>query len=191
MAIDKNPGQPLRLLSVFTSSGTWTAPAGVTRAFVSIHGASGGGGNLGRYISSSGSTAGGAGVVSGAWVQVTPSATHAVVVGAGGSAGPNPGGHGVFTGGSGGTSSFEGNTFVVTGGSGGAYSPGNIGTSSGLTTLTALPAANSAIPKVGTITNQATGGQPGGNSTSPTSTSRYGSAGNAGPGAAGIVYIYV
>jgi hypothetical protein len=43
MAINTS-GKPLRHVSTFTSSGNWVTPAGVTSVFVSINGASGGGG---------------------------------------------------------------------------------------------------------------------------------------------------
>lgn len=189
MAININPGSPLRLLSVIGSSGNWTAPANTNVAFVSLHGASGGGGNMGRYQSAPNGTTGGGGIIAGAWVQVTPSATHAVVVGAGGAAGAAINSPGINTGATGGSTSFDGNSFIAYGGIGGSRYVGNGGSAAGATTLSTLPPSNLAIPKTGTITSQLTGGTTGGSS-SGTSTPRYGNANGAGAGQAGSVYIY-
>ena len=86
----------------FTSSGTWTAPTGVTKVWLLVVGGGGGGG--GAY--------GGGGGMGGAQTQqqftVSPSTGYTVTVGAGGSSGGN-----------GGTSSFS--TVTGLGGIGGYY----------------------------------------------------------------------
>jgi hypothetical protein len=189
MAININPGSPLRLLSVIGSSGNWTAPANTNVAFISLHGASGGGGNMGRYQSAPSGTAGGNGIIAGAWVQVTPSATHAVVIGAAGAAGAAINSPGINVGATGGNTSFDGNSFVAYGGSGGNRYGTSAGSTAGATSLSTLPPSNLAIPKTSAIVSQLTGGTTGGSSAG-TSTPRYGNANGAGAGQAGSAYIY-
>lgn len=186
MAINTNPVSPLRHVATFNSSGNYLAPAGATLAFVSIHGASGGGAggtNNGRYATGG---PGGSGLVAGAFVQITPSGNHVVTVGAAGAAGiqGNSG-----NGGSGGTTSFDG-ALSVTGGTGGSvtqgrYSTGtggNQSTASGTTSLTSL-SPSGAIVRTGNISTQNTGAAAGGNGGV-----RY-SAGAA--GSAGQLHIYL
>jgi hypothetical protein len=199
MAINTNPGSPLRHVATFNSSGNWTAPAGTNVAFISIKSASGGGGGGGgRYNSSDSGNgkSGGAGIVSGAYVQVTPGSSHSVTVGAAGSAGSassnvNPGG----AGGSGGSTIFD-SAFTVTGGGGGgqgqAHTPlpaGAQSVSSGTTSLTSLPPSASTLTRVGTISNQNTGATTAG--TGGNYTNRYSpkNAGNAGQAATLEIYI--
>lgn len=92
---------------LFTSSGSWTAPAGVTRVKATVI-AGGGGGSA--WAGSSG----GGGGYSCAWVTVSPGTTYTVTVGGGGF---YQGGNGF--GGTGGTSSF-GSFLSATGGGGGS-----------------------------------------------------------------------
>ena len=191
MAIDINPGTPLRAIASYTASGNFVVPAGTTRTFVSIHSATGGGGgrNAGcRYGGNTDGSAGGAGIVSGAWVQVSPGSTYAIVIGAGGGAGTTG------AGGTGGTSSFDGNAFVVTGSGGGTDNSNTAGaasTSSGLTTLSSLNPGGATIGKTGTISNQNTGalaaGVGGGGA------NRYNSFRNPSPsaGVSAQLYIYI
>lgn len=106
-------------IQVFTSSGTFTVPAGITKVKVTVvGGGGGGGGGMGNSaVAGAGGGMGGFGIkiISG----LTPSSTVSVTCGAGGSGGgtansPGPAG----TGTSGGTSSF-GAYISCTGGSGG------------------------------------------------------------------------
>ena len=69
---------------VFTTSGTWTAPAGVSSAQVILVGAGGGGGGGSQY-SAGGGGAGGAVVVQN--LSVTPGTAYPILVGAGGQGG--------------------------------------------------------------------------------------------------------
>lgn len=186
MAINTNPVAPLRHVATFNSSGNYLAPSGATLAFISVHGASGGsagGANNGRYATGG---PGGAGLIAGAFVQITPSGNHTVTVGAGGAAGVQ-GNNG--NGGTGGTTSFDG-AITVTGGTGGfttqgRYSTGtagNQGSASGTTSLTSLSPAG-AIVRTGTVSTQNTGAASG-----PNGGVRYG-AGTA--GTAGQLHIYL
>lgn len=116
--------------TVFTSSGVFTIPAGVTAMKVTVIGGGGGGspyatGTVGCQpnVHIAGS-AGGAGGISTQYLDnLTPSSTLTIVVGAGGNGGAGPSGNG----GSGGTSSVSSGTQTITtvsatGGGGGVYS---------------------------------------------------------------------
>lgn len=96
----------------FGSSGTWTAPTGVTKAIVTLIG--GGGGNSG-FTTCFGGVGGNGGFLIAA-VTVSPGTAYTVTIGAGGT-----GGAGTATGGTGGTTSF-GALASATGGSGGIWS---------------------------------------------------------------------
>jgi hypothetical protein len=96
---------------IFTSSGTWTAPTGVTTVGVTL--LAGGGGGGGTSATNTGGGGGGSGGAGMGWVTVTPGTTYAVTVGAAGTAG----GAGA-AGGAGGGSSF-GTLITATGGGGG------------------------------------------------------------------------
>jgi len=193
MALNQSFGTPIRLSATFTSSGTYTPPAGTTAVFVSIHGAGGGGGagstdSNGRYGSGNIGGTGGVGAIAGTWVQVTPGTGCSVSIGAGGG---NQA--------AGGTTNFD-NAFSVTGGNAGGNSPGgpsnsfpgsagNSGSGSSSSSLTALPPSASALPRASsTILVANSGGQPGGNGGPGVNTAAPTSVG--GTGASGIVYIY-
>ena len=201
MAINVNPGSPLRHVATFNASGNWTAPVGCSLAFVSIHG-SGGGGRGGVSFSgdiTNNTGNGAAGVVSGSWVQVTPGSSHIVTIGAGGAGGAGIANTNVTAnpGATGGTTSFDGALFV-TGGNGAptatrnTNSAGTVGAASGTTTLTSLSPGASTVTRVATLaatqnTGAFAGGTQGGNNSS-----RYGGSPAAGnTGASGQIHIYI
>lgn len=201
MAININPGTPLRHVATITSTGSWTAPVGTTLAFVSIHGATGGGGSGNnrpqRYGQVTSGSAGGVGTISAAYVQVTPGSAHTITIGAGGAGGGSANPDVASAGGStGGTTVFDG-AFSVTssGGAGGIpmtrYTFGTTGsasgTGSGTTSLTTVNPGASTLIRTGTITSQTTGGSSGGGGGGA---GRYTSSAG-GTGAAGFVHIYI
>lgn len=100
--------------ALYTSSGSWTVPAGVTTAEVEV--VSGGGGGSDNYAGGHGASC--RAVVSG----LTPGASITITVGAGGAGASNSS----VNGGSGGASSF-GSYVTCTGGGGGGKSGGSAG----------------------------------------------------------------
>ena len=102
--------------AIFGGSTTWTCPAGITQAIVSVVGGGGGGGGNDGY--QDGGRGGGGGIGIGS-VAVTPATVYTITVGNGGAANNNGAGS------AGGTSSFgpQGGTVLIsaTGGSGGGY----------------------------------------------------------------------
>lgn len=117
----------------FTSNGTWTAPAGVTTAFISGCGG-GGGGGAGNGAGASGGGGGGGASAYRTRVACVPGTAYTVTLGAAGTAGVNGGANGgaggattvgaliTLNGGSGGTNAGAGGaggTGNITGGSGG------------------------------------------------------------------------
>lgn len=112
---------------VFTSSGTFNIPAGVTSVEVQVWGGGGAGGASGDGSGGgvAGNTGGGGGGGGYGYKRITglvPGATETVTVGAGGAAGTGA------SGGSGGTSSF-GSHVTCLGGTGGARGTSSLGTS--------------------------------------------------------------
>jgi hypothetical protein len=101
-------------VQAFTSSGTWTRPAGTTRVKVEVRGGGGGGGGVSNASGNLAAGGGGQGGFTTELIDVTGTASETVTVGAGGTAGDTAGNNG----GAGGTSSF-GAFCSATGGAGG------------------------------------------------------------------------
>jgi len=101
---------------VLTSGTSWTCPAGVTRAVLTVVGGCGGGGSA---TSTGGPGGGGAGGFARAIVSLTPATSYTYSIGGAGSAGPAGG-----AGGTGGNSTFviASDTFTGAGGLGGGGS---------------------------------------------------------------------
>ena len=197
MAINTNPGSPLKQIATYNSSGNFVAAANTNIVFVSIHSASGGSGGSGQHRYSGGyqGGAGGAGKVGGAFVFVNPGGSHVVTVGAAGGAGAGAAGRyqAGAAGGSGGISVFD-NALTAAGGTGGAGGTPNVSSSAGaiasdLTGSTNLSTVSPSggIARTSTITTQATGGSAGGSAPSP---GRYAPQNGGAAGVAGIIHIY-
>ena len=195
MAININPGSPLRHVATFNASGNWVGPSGTNIAFVAIHSATGGGGGSGSYQQNQ--SPGGIGAISGAFVQVTPGATHSVTVGAGGAGGTGgcgPNNTGFNSGATGGSSSFDG--VFTQPGSGGGLSTGRYNQTAGATaaagtgttSLTAL-SPGGALARVATISSQNTGSQTRG--ASGNGNNRYANGNAGGAGSSGQINIYI
>ena len=105
-------------IQVFTSNGTFTVPAGITKVKVTVVGGGGGGGSAGGNCCFAATGGGGGGAAIEIISGLTPGGTVTVTVGAAGAAGS-----GFGNGGTGGTSSF-GAFCSATGGSGGAGTAG-------------------------------------------------------------------
>jgi hypothetical protein len=112
----------LSSVQVFTSSGTWTRPAGITKVIVEVQGAGGGGGHISHGANNGG--AGGGGGYAKKLLDVSSVLSATITVGSAGTTGS-----GTSTGGTGGASSWADgvNTDVVgNGGVGGAAGGSNV-----------------------------------------------------------------
>ena len=110
--------------AVFTTSGTWTVPPGVTTVWATGCGGGGGGGG-GVGSGTGGGGGGGAQAVLKQALTVVPGTVETVTVGAGGTAGSTSG-----AGGAGGTTSF-GSLLSLAGGGAGLHSGGGAGAAGG------------------------------------------------------------
>lgn len=128
----------------FTTSGTFTVPAGVSRIKVTVIG--GGGGGSG-YNTQSGGSGGPGGIGIGVY-DVVAGQQYAVTVGLGGA-----GSNGSSPGGTGGTSSF-GALLSATGGAGGIYN-GLLSTFNTAGTATGANRVNTNVPAFYDVTNEA------------------------------------
>ena len=97
---------------IFTTSGQWKCPTGVTSVHVFVHGGGGGGGKGSN--SGGGGGGGGSGKMKSQTVSVTPGNTYSITIGAAGT------GATMGSGGSGGATSF-GSLLAADGGSGGDF----------------------------------------------------------------------
>ena len=181
-------------MEVFTSSGTWTQPAGVTQVFVKVVGGGGGGG----AGSSTAGAGGGAGGYSEGFVAVTGDVTVTIGGGGGGQRVNPPGGSS-----SGGTSSFAGGTTpqgaggagasVLAAGAGGAGSAGTLNIAGG---YGQAPSDSNAV--AGNGGGSFFGGGSGAGGSNPAASLPYGSGGagalgasaRGGSGAGGVVIVY-
>jgi hypothetical protein len=185
---------------IFTSSGNWVCPAGVTS--VILFGAGGGGGGGGGYgpINNAGGGGGGGGA-KGATIPVTvvPGTTYAVTIGGGGAGGG--GGAPGAAGGGGGTTSFGSLASFIGGDAGGAGSsvaggaggtgdnPGGAGGSSGAGAGGSTCRAPAVFGGAGSAAaSSSSGGGGGGAGALPGSTGGAGGVGLAGVGSVGNGY---
>jgi len=114
---------------LFTASGTWTAPAGVTTIWVDAAGGGGGGGGCANTASSNAGGGGAGAAVKASRQAVVPGTAYTVTIGAGGNGGAAGGAN---NGATGGTTSL-GALISLTGGTGGdgANGAGSAGRPSG------------------------------------------------------------
>lgn len=190
---DYRPTYPLRRVpqaQVFTGSGTFTVPAGVTEIYVEVYGASGGGGgggdgdNAGTFGMRGGQ--GAAGGLAAGVLSVTPGAQHTTTIGTAGAAGVGNGG----AGGGGSVTSFSSGATLLqaNGGGGGAGGPAAVATwGSSTVAAPGTPGGASIGASVTGVTRTGAGGA-GGSGGAGDGTTGGGAAGAAGQ--AGMIIIY-
>ena len=161
----------------YTTSGSWTVPAGVTSATVEIWGAGGGGG--GSNANNQGGSGGGSGAYVSKTITVTPLTNYTFTIGTGGGGGAA----GAATGGPGGDSTINfGGLITAGGGAGGARNSGTAGTGGTGSGGTINTNGNPGI--VGGLSGGNGGSAPNGGTGGTGSTNGAGNAGNT-PGAGG------
>jgi hypothetical protein len=101
----------------FTTSGTWTCPAGVTSIQVDAYGAGGGGGYGGATNKYGGGGGGGGGYSKNTLITVIPGTTYTITVGTAGTGGISTSKNGVTGGNT--TATFGSTTITANGGGGG------------------------------------------------------------------------
>lgn len=184
---------------LFTSSGTWTAPAGVTRAQVLVIGGGGGGGGANTGIPIDGGAGGFGGVAVGN-VAVTPGTAYTVTVGVGGAAGGNnangnagtASSFGVLMSATGGAAGLTSGASGASGtGTGGTTRNGNVGFgSSGFSPFDgAITRANATASTAAVVWSISSNLSPGCRGAGGQQDGAGGSSNNATGGASGIVYI--
>lgn len=169
-------------IQVFTSSGTWTKPTGVTKIKVRVVG---GGGAGGSNSGAAGGGGGGGGGYAEKFIDVTSVSSISVTVGAGGAAGT-----GVDNGNGGGTSSF-GAECSATGGNGGAGGSAGAGGAGGVGSggnVNASGGAGDGGSSVGAHGGSSVLGGGGASQSAPTG-GYGGGAGGSASGASGIVIV--
>ena len=139
----------------FTSSGTWTAPSGVSHVFISAVGGGGGGGGGSGGTSQSGGGGGSGAFIDRVMVDVTPGNSYSVTVGDGGT-----GGTSTVDGNNGTASSFVADnvTVSVNGGSGGKSYIVGTGGAGGTSSGTGYDVSGTTPGSVGTSTAGGDGG---------------------------------
>lgn len=187
-------------IEVFTSSGTWTKPNGLTRVRVTVVGSGGGGGGGWSGAPAGGGGGGGGGAAIKVIEAASLGATETVTVGAAGAAGAAGSGG---TGGSGNTSSF-GSHASATGGGGGpagnqdTVAAGGIGSSGDINIAGGGGARRGSTPGGTGGSSIMSGGGKGGSSGAAGSAGTHGSGGGGGAsdadraggaGGAGIVIV--
>lgn len=169
----------IKKMDVFTSSGTWTRPDGVTSIKVTVIGGGGGGAGSGGIHAGGG---GGGGGISIKFISAL-GATEAITIGSGGGGGAGSGGSAAN--GTGGGQTFFGAHFNATGGAGGIAS-GGIGGASGIGSSGDI---NDSLGDGHTSINTGVGGDPGqdygGHGGGPGGIGGFATTGGAAPGYGG------
>lgn len=156
-------------IQVFTASGTFVVPNGITKIYISM---AGGGGGGGRVVGSAGGGGGGSSVINLPYT-VVPGNNYTVTIGAGGAGSTSNG----VSGSDGGTTSFDG-TITCPGGSGGTPTVGGNGGVGGYNASGSTPGTyRLAGGNGGTSPGNPIGGAGGG-----TAFGSGGAAGSSGPG---------